>query len=143
MSVVLLDWHFDDKEIEHICTQEKSNAQSNKIASNKGKKGNKRPGTESTARVPKKACIKKQCNLCKKHWGAYITHNMRDCRKYEKDGSEKANFCSTMKGRKKPNPATNSFAQTSEKLEKLKKAIKKQSAKFKTRCRDNRDSNSE
>jgi hypothetical protein len=39
--------------IEHICVQEKSNAQSNKKASNKSKKGNKRPGTESTARVPK------------------------------------------------------------------------------------------
>jgi hypothetical protein len=55
--------------IEHICTQEKASAQSKK-ASNKGKKSNKQPDTEPTARVPKKACTKKHCNLCKKHGGA-------------------------------------------------------------------------
>jgi hypothetical protein len=71
--------------IERVCTQEKSNTQPGKKASNKGKKGNKQPGTESTIRVPKKAQTKKHCNLCKKHGGAHTTHNTRDCRKYEKD----------------------------------------------------------
>jgi hypothetical protein len=34
----------------------------------KGKNGKKQPGTNSTARVPKKALTnKKHCNLCKKH----------------------------------------------------------------------------
>ncbi len=56
-----------------------TNAQSTFLASSKGKKGNKRPGTESTARVPKKACPKKHCNLCKKHGGTYTTHNTKDC----------------------------------------------------------------
>jgi hypothetical protein len=88
--------------IEHVCTQKTSNAQSSKKASNKGKKGNKLPGTEPTARVPKKACTKKHCNLCKKHGGAHTTHNTRDCCKYEKHRSEKANFHAAKKGGKKP-----------------------------------------
>jgi hypothetical protein len=45
------------KAIEHVCTQEKSSTQSSKKASNKGKKENKQPGTETTAR---KNCIKLQ-----------------------------------------------------------------------------------
>jgi hypothetical protein len=94
--------------IEGICAQEKSNAQSNKKASNKSKKGNKRPGTESTARVPKKVFFEKHCDLCKKHEGACTMHNMKDCRKYEKDRSEKANFHATKKSRKKPNLLKNS-----------------------------------
>jgi hypothetical protein len=75
------------------------------------------PGTEATARVPKKAHAKKNCNLCKKHGGAYTTHNTRDCRWFEKDGTKKSNFCATMKGRKKPNPTKQSFAQLSKKLD--------------------------
>jgi hypothetical protein len=121
---------------------EKSNAQSGKKASNKGKKGNKQPGTEPMAKVPKKACAKKHYNLCKKHGGVHTMHNTRDCHKYEKDGSEKTNFRATKKGGKKPNPTKNSFAQMNKILEKLKKAIKKQAAKLKKRCRDNSDSDS-
>jgi hypothetical protein len=62
---------------------------------------------------------------------------------YEKDGSEKANFCAAKKGKKKPNPAKNSFVQMNEKFEKLEKAIKKQCTKLKKRCRDDSNSNSE
>ncbi len=105
--------------IEHVCAQEKSNAQSNKKASNKGEKKNNRPGSESTARVPKKVCTKKHCNLCKKYWGMYTTHNTKDCRKYEKEGTEKGDFCAAKKGGKKPNPTCHSFTQLSKKLEKL------------------------
>jgi hypothetical protein len=76
--------------VEHVCTQEKSNAQCqcNKIASHKGKKGNKRPGTKSTGKVPKKACTKKHCNLCKKHVDACTMHNTKDCCRYKKDRTE-------------------------------------------------------
>jgi hypothetical protein len=77
------------------------------------------------------------------HRGAYTTHNTNHCCKYEKDGSEKVNFCTAKKGEKKPNPAKNSFAQMSEKLEKLEKAIMKQCTKLKKRCRDDSNSNSE
>ncbi len=48
--------------IERIFTQEKANAQSKK-ASTKGKKSNKRPGTEPAARVPKKMHTEKHCDL--------------------------------------------------------------------------------
>ncbi len=92
--------------IEPACIQEKSNIQSNTKASHKGKKGNKRPHTKSMGKVPKKACTKKHCNLCKKHGVAYTMHNTKDCCRYEKDRMEKSNFCTATKGGKKPNPTT-------------------------------------
>jgi hypothetical protein len=76
----------------------------------RAKNSTKRPGTESMTRVPKKVCFKKHCDLWKKLGGAYTMHNTKDCCKYEKDGSEKANFHATKKGRKKPTPAKQSFA---------------------------------
>ncbi len=104
--------------IERVCGQEgsnKSNPFCEKKPSHSNKKGTKQPGTESL-RVPKKVCTKKHCNLCKKHVGAYMTHNTRNCRRFEKDGTEKANFRAAEKGGKKPNPTKQSFAQLSKKL---------------------------
>ena len=51
--------------IKRVCGQErskKSNASCNKKALHSEKKGTKQPGTEATARVPKKACNEKHCN---------------------------------------------------------------------------------
>jgi len=93
------------KAIERICGQEgssKSNPSRNKKASHSEKKGTKRPGTESP-RVPKKVRTEKHCDLCKKHGGAHTTHNTRDCRRFEKDGTEKSNFRAPKKGGKNPN----------------------------------------
>jgi hypothetical protein len=63
--------------IKCICTYEKGKLdtfkKSNK-SSNKGKKGKKRPGTNSTARVPKKVCYEKHCDLCKKHGRGHTYH---------------------------------------------------------------------
>jgi hypothetical protein len=56
---------------------------------------------------------------------------------------EKAKFHATKKGRKKPNPAKQSFGQLRKKLEKLEKAIKKLGAKGKQRCHSASDSNTE
>jgi hypothetical protein len=53
----------------------------------------------------------------------------------------KNNFYTAKKAGKKPNPAKQSFAQLSEKLEKLEKTLKKASLKSKKRHRD--DSNSD
>jgi hypothetical protein len=125
---------------ERICTQEKTSPQSEKASTN-GKKSNKQPGTEPTTRVPKKACTKKHCNLCKKHGDAHTKHNMRDCCKYDKDGKEKANFCTAKKCGKKPNPIRQNFTQLSKKLDKLEKALKKSSKKSK-KCHY-KDSNSD
>jgi hypothetical protein len=130
------------KAIERVCTQERY-AQSNKKASHKGKKGNKRPGTGSMGMVPKKACTKKHCNLYKKYGGTYTTHNTKFCHRYEKDGSEKSNFCTAKKGAKKPNPTKQSFMQLSEKMDRLEKAIKKQDATWTKNCHSNCDSDSE
>ncbi len=88
--------------IKRVCTYEKGELDSYKKSeksSNKGKKGKKRPGTNSTARVPKKVCFEKHCDLCKKHGGMYTMHNTCDCHRIEKDGKEKSNFRVDKKGR--------------------------------------------
>ena len=75
------------KAIEHVCSQDrskKSNPSRNEKALHSEKKGTKQPGTEKSARVPKKACAEKHCNLCKKHGGTYTTHNTSDCRRLRK-----------------------------------------------------------
>ena len=130
--------------IEHICSQERSkrsNASRDGKALRRKKKGTQQHGTEATAIVPKKAHAKKHCNLCKKHGAAYTTHNTRDCRRFEKDRSEKSDFHAAKKGRKNPNTVKQSFTQLSEKLDKLEKVIKKKDAKKQKRC--SRDSNSD
>jgi hypothetical protein len=86
------------KAIERVCTQERSNAQSNKKASHKSNKGNKRPGTNSTCRLPKKAPTKKHCNRCKKHGASYTMHNTKNCCRYEKDRLEKSDLHAAKNG---------------------------------------------
>ena len=106
------------------------------------KKGTKQPGTDSP-RVQKKVHTKKHCDLCKKHWGGYTTHNTCDCHHFEKDGTEKSDFRAAKKGGKKPNPTKQSFAQLSEKLDKLEKVLKKKDTKKRKRRRSDSDSDSE
>ncbi len=118
--------------IKRICTFEKGKSDSFKKSdksSNKGKKGKKCPGTNSMARVPKKVCFEKHCNLCKKHGGAHTMHNTRDCCRFEKDGKEKSSFCAAKKGRCKSNPINQNFAQLSNKIKKLEKVLKKSGKK--------------
>ncbi len=115
--------------IERVCTHEKAKLESSERASHKGKKGKKRPGTKFMARVPKKVHFEKHCNLCKKHGGGYTMHNTQDCRRFEKQGKEKLDFCTTKKGGMKANPMKQNFAHLSKKLEKLKKALMELSKK--------------
>ena len=103
----------------------------------------KRPGTDPTARVPKKVRFAKKCNLCKKHWGAHTTHNTGECRKYEKDGTEKSSFRAAEKGGKRSYPSNQNFAQLTEKIKKLEKALKKSSKKGTKRRYEDSDSDSE
>jgi hypothetical protein len=131
--------------IKRVCSREgseKSNPSRNKKPSHSEKKGTKQPGTESP-RVPKKVRTEKHCDLCKKHGGAYTTHNTRDCRRFEKDGTEKSDFRAAKKGGKKPNPTKQSFAQLSKKLDKLEKVLKKRDTKKRKRRSSDRDSDSE
>ncbi len=117
--------------IECVCTQEKANAHSGKKATIKSKMGTKQSSTRSMTRVPKKVRFEKHCNLCKKHGGMHTTHATKDCCKYEEDRLVKANFHAAKKASKKPNPTEQSFAQLSNKLDKLKKTFKKVSLKSK------------
>ncbi len=57
--------------IKRICTCEKGISESSEKSSHKSEKGKNHPGTNSTARVPKKVCSEKNCDLYKKHGGAY------------------------------------------------------------------------
>ncbi len=90
--------------IEHVCTYKKGKSEPSKKSSSKGEKGRKCPGTNSTARVPKKVHFEKHCNLCKKHGGEYNTHNTRDFCRFRKDGKEKSNFCAAKKAERKVIP---------------------------------------
>jgi hypothetical protein len=129
--------------IERICTYEKGKLESSEKSSKKDEKGKKCPGTNSTARVPKKVCYEKNCNLFKKHGGAYTMHNTHDCRRFEKDEKEKFDFCAAKKGRKKGNPVNHNFAQLTKKIKKLEKALKKSGKKGQKRCHKDSNSNSE
>ena len=130
--------------IKHICTYEKGKSESSEKSSHKSKKGKKCPGTkQATVRVPKKVCFEKHCNLCKKHGGAYTTHNTRECHRFEKDGMEKSDFHAARKGGKKGNPVNHNFAQLTKKIKKLKKALKKSGKKGKKRRYEDSNSNSE
>ncbi len=131
------------KAIEHVCTHEKAHAPSGKKASHKNEAGAKQPSNGAMRQVPKKVCFEKSCKLCKKYGGAHITHTTKDCRKYEKDGTAKANFHAAKMAGKKPNPAKQSFTQLSKKFDKLEKNLKKASHKSKKCRRDNSDSDSE
>jgi hypothetical protein len=130
--------------IECVCTYEKGELDTFKKSdksSNKGKKGKKRPGSNSTVRVPKKVRFEKHCNLCKKHGGTHTTHNISDCCRFEKDGKEKSSFHATKKGGYNRNPVNQNFAQLTNKIKKLEKALKKSGKKGK-KCRY-KDSNSD
>jgi hypothetical protein len=129
--------------IECLCTHEKAHAPSGEKASPKNKAGAKQPSNEATRQVPKKVHFEKSCELCKKYGGAHTMHATKDCRKSEKDGTAKADFRVAKKAGKKPNPAKQSFAQLSKKLDKLEKTLKKAFHKSKKRRRDDSNSNSE
>ncbi len=119
--------------IKRVCTYEKGKLESSKKLSHKSKKGKKHPGTDSMVRVPKKVRFENHCNLCKKHGGAYTTHNTRDCRRFEKDGNVKSDFRAAKKGGQKGNLVNHNFAQLTDKIEKLEKALKKSGKKGRKR----------
>ena len=52
----------------------------------------KRKAESQDSRNPKKAkkgWTEKHCSLCKKHGGAHVMHNTKECRHYNKDGNHK------------------------------------------------------
>ncbi len=134
------------KAIEGVCIYEKGksdNFEKSNKSSNKGKKGKKCPGTNSTVRVPKKVQFEKHCELCKKHGGTHTMHNTRNCCRFEKDKKEKSSFRAAKEGGQKNYPVNQNFAQLTEKMEKLEKALKKSGKKGKKRHYKDSDSDSE
>jgi hypothetical protein len=130
--------------IERICTHEKGKPDEKfKKPSFKSEKRKKCTGTSPTVRAPKKVRFEKHCNLSKKHGGAHTTHNTGECRKYKKDGTEKSSFCAAKKGGKRCYLVNQNFAQLTEKIKKLEKALKKSGKKGKKRRYEDSDSNSE
>jgi hypothetical protein len=131
------------KAVERVCTHEKAHAPSNEKASYKNEAGAKWPSNGATKQAHKRVHFKKSCKPCKKFGGAHTTQATKGCRKYEKEGTAKADFRAAKKAGKKPNPAKQLFAQLSKKLDKLEKTLRKASQKSKKCRRDNSDSNSE
>jgi hypothetical protein len=111
------------------------------IRARKGRK--KCTGTDSTVRVPKKVCFEKHCKLCKKHGGAHTTHNTCDCHRFEKGGKEKSSCRATKKGGYESNPVNQNFAQLTDKIKKLEKALKKSGKKGQKRRYEDGNFNSE
>ncbi len=69
-------------------------------------------------------------------------HNTRDCCRFEKDGKEKSNFGAAKKGGYKCNSVNQNFAQLSNKIKKLEKALKKSGKKGRKRHYEDSDSDS-
>jgi hypothetical protein len=128
--------------IERVCTYKKATPESSKRASNKGKKGKKHPGTNSTARVSEKVSFEKHCNLSKKHGGTYTMHNTSDCCRFKKDRKKKSNVHAAKKISKKANPMIQNFVQLTKKIKKLEKALKKSGKKAQRRHYKDSNSNS-
>jgi hypothetical protein len=70
-------------------------------------------------------------------------NNTHDCRRFEKDRKEKSDFRASKTGGEKGNPVNHNFAQLIEKIEKLKKALKKFDKKGKKHHYKDSNSNSE
>jgi len=101
---------------ERVCGQERSDksvASCDEKPSHSNKKRYVATWYWKSPRVPRKARTEKHRDLCKKHGGAYTTHNARHCQRFEKDGTEKSDFRAAKKGGKKPNPVEQSFTQLS------------------------------
>ena len=89
----------------------------------------KKKGNPSSDWISKKKYKKseKHCVLCQKHGGAANTHNMSECKRFEKDSLPKSGWGSkpNMKGR--TCHESHSFAQLKDDIADLKKALKTKS----------------
>ena len=102
--------------------------------------GNKRPSGDSLGlpRIPKKQRTT-DCELCTKHGGKAKTHTTNDCRKWDKDGNLLSSFKSKQ-NRNKANFQKANYAQLSEQVDTLTKALKKASKKQKKKHKSKRRS---
>ena len=117
--------------------------------------GEKRKMESMDSRIPKKQKVvtfsDKYCTLCKKHGGPHKTHNTRDCRRFNSDGTptkrnggagntQKSGHSGKQRSHDKKREGAN-FAQIIRK--EVKKAFRKQSSKHKKRRANDSDSDSD
>ena len=106
-----------EKMMENQAAKDKGKPAKQENKADSEKSGKRKGMSSSTDRIPKKqkASSTKFCQLCKEHNGPHMTHNTKDCHKYEKDGSKK----------KFGRANTKSASKTRNKLSKLGKLVKK------------------
>jgi hypothetical protein len=111
------------------------------------RKGKREHGGGPSKGNPQKGRTEKFCKWCKGVDGPFTTHNTTECRRFNKDGSQKDRltkpFNSTKKPWKKPGSGnSDQISHLTEEMAKLKKKLKK-SKKHKKRARDSSDSDSD
>ena len=113
-------------------------------------KGKHTHGGGPKKRTPKKGRTNKYCKWCKAVDGPFTTHNTNECRRFNKDGSQKVfvsqtkSFDSAKKPWKKPGSGnSDQISHLTEEMEKLKKRLKKSKKRSKKRARDSSDSDSD
>jgi hypothetical protein len=112
------------------------------------RKGKREHGGGPSKGTPKKGRTAKYCKWCKAVDGPFTTHNTDECRRFNKDGSQKvfANkpFDSAKKPWKKPGSGnSDQISHLTEEMTKLKKRLKKSQKRGRKRSRDSSDSDSD
>jgi len=111
------------------------------------RKGKRAHGGGPKKGTPKKGCTDKFCKWCKAVDGPFTTHNTTECRRFNKDGSQKDRltkpFDSAKKIWKKPGSgAPAQMAYLTEETAKIRKKLKKSKKHSKKRARDSSESDS-
>ncbi len=112
------------------------------------RKGKRAHGGGPEKGTPKKGRTDKFCKWCKAVDGPFTTHNTTECRRFNKDGSQKDRLTKPFDSAKKPwkKPGSGDPAQMAyltEEMAKLKKRLKKSKKRSKKRARDSSDSDSD
>jgi len=112
------------------------------------RKGKRTHGGGPNKGTPKKGRTDKYCKWCKAIDGPFTTHNTTECRRFNKDGSQKDRLTKPFDPAKKPwkKPGSGNADQIShltEEMAKLKKKLKKSKKRSKKRAWDSSDSDSD
>jgi hypothetical protein len=113
------------------------------------RKGKRAHGGGPDTGNPKKVHTAKYCKWCKAVDGPFTTHNTDECRRFNKDGSQKDRLTKPFDSSKKPDwkkPSggeSSQMAYLTEEMTKLKKKLKKSKKHSKKCARDSSDSDSD
>jgi len=112
------------------------------------RKGKQTHGGGPEKGTPKKGCTDKFCKWCKAVGKLFMTHNTIECRRFNKDGSQKDRLTKPFDSAKKPGnkPGSgdpNQITYLTEEIAKLKKKLKKSKRHSKKRARESSDNDSD